>query len=260
MDGGTIQAERIEGCLDDLIDFLGKSYANLVSANSALTTVNSDIHEAHSYLCRRNSRRAVTGDPSEPRPQLATATTTANRDAEVVDRAAAAAELPDEIEKILAKARRIVDPLSAKANAKSKAKAAKAAKGEDDRSKRDAAANENVKAAPLPRREERPAPPKPKPAVQLPPRIRELRKEALQGAELLLESGHFVARAPFSFRKRASHLFSDCPSPEDVGASGCEDETSLAGALEDLMEREDELRVHLESVEGMTQSDRAMLR
>ncbi|QDZ20717.1 hypothetical protein A3770_04p32350 [Chloropicon primus] len=216
--------ERLSKTLDELIDYLGETYCNLVGANSALGTVNRDVDACLAFL-RRRERPAAAAEVCAPRPKREEASP-------------AGAELPDEIEKILAKARRVVDPLQAKAasraGGKKPAKAAEA-RGEP--------------LAPTPKPAQKP---RRKPELKLPPRVKELRKLATDSAEALLEDGHFVAGAASSFKGRALKLLKG-GRPGTVGGGH-------ASALEDLAERANEIKTRVDGVEDMTQSDLAMLR
>lgn len=161
----------------------------------------------------------------------------------------------------MAKARRVVDPLkpkSSKAKAKSrgepKVKTEQPSPGRKKKVETGKAASLARQPPPAPK-EKRKAP------LRLPARVAELRGEALQGAEALLESGHFVAGAAHSFRGRVDDLFGNRPAsggPREVEFENESD--SLSGVLGRLARTGSDITRQLQEIEGMTQSDQAMLR
>ena len=253
------RGERVRDRLDDLLEYLGESYCNLAGSNAALDTVNTDIDACVSFLLRRERRAAR--DTVTPAGGAASSGAEQASDRQGEAGAPTAPELPDEIEKILAKARRVVDPLKAKSSkAKAKSRGEPKVKTEQPSPGRKKKV-ETGKAASL-ARQPPPAPKeKRKAPLRLPARVAELRGEALQGAEALLERGHFVAGAAHSFRGRVDDLFGNRPASGGPREMELENESdSLSGVLGRLARTGSNITRQLQEVEGMTQSDQAMLR
>ena len=95
------RGERVRDRLDDLLEYLGESYCNLAGSNAALDTVNTDIDACVSFLLRRERRAAR--DTVTPAGGAASSGAEQASDLQGEAGAPTAPELPDEIEKILAK-------------------------------------------------------------------------------------------------------------------------------------------------------------
>ena len=278
------QAQRLETDLEALVDYFGESYSNLSGANAALNTVNRDIDACLSFL-QRQQRREASAQTSTSSSTSSTAPSSKPREVEEEEEVTEV-ELPDEIEKILAKARRVVNPVTAKAaDGKKKGKSKVQAKGKAKREQvskkggRDEAQGDNtsvakvhkVKLKPEPRLEVNNASPKPEPKskeaqpngrsrIRLPQSVKAARETVLELSAGLIENGHFVASASSSFNDRALKILGSCSQRQPSALALAAEEGSLAHDLRKMVKMEQELNDSLDEAEGMTKSDQAMLR
>ena len=277
------RGRRVRAALEEILTDLGDVYCSLAGTNGALGALNKDVEGCIRHVVRTSQRGVEEEVATAPREVIDARATDALRGEEPGEDGILA--VSDEIEAILAKARRVVTTTigtkskAVRGDGSARSQNKSSADGDSEAAKRRAPASPRAahrsQQPPRPPTTERRAPPAEQPAAGVrasvrrprwPADLRRLRHEAVQSLRDLARRDDIddIVAAPGAFNRdmlELAHTVGAGGSGQHAGGAAVGDGgTSLLGALRRLIRRECDLLTQFSQADQMDTTGAAMLR